>query len=58
MGRWETRVNDSEGVRTKEKKSKRKREKVRELTMRERRRQKIMFPATTDEYNIYRRCNT
>ena len=33
------------------------REKVRELTMRERRRQKIMFPATTEEYNIYKRCN-
>ena len=37
MGRWETRVSDSEGVR---------REKVRKLTMRERRRQKIMFPTT------------
>ena len=34
------------------------REKVRELTMRERRRQKIMFPTTTDEYNIYKKCNT
>ena len=38
-------------------KSKGKREKIRELTMRERRCQKIMFPAATDEYNIYRRCN-
>ena len=32
--------------------------KMRELTMRERRCQKIMFPAATDEYDIYRRCNT
>ena len=38
MGRGETRVSDNEGVRTKERKSKRKKEKVRELTMRERRR--------------------
>ena len=58
MGRGETRVSDSEGMRMKEKKSKRKREKMRKLTMRERSRQKIMFPVTTDEYNIYRRCNT
>ena len=58
MGRGETRVSDSEGVRTKERKSKRKREKVRELTMRERRRQKNIFLAAIDEYNIYRRCNT
>ena len=58
MGRGETIASDSEGVRTKERKSKRKREKVRELTMRERRRQKIMYPMITDEYNIYRRCNT
>ena len=48
MGRGETRVSDSEGVR---------REKVRKLTMRERRRQKIMFPTAIDEDNIYRRCN-
>ena len=58
MGRGETIASDSEGVRTKERKSKRKREKVRELTMRERRRQKIIFFATTDEYNIYKICNT
>ena len=58
MGRGETITSDSEGVRIKERKSKRKREKVRELIMRERRRQKIMFPTTIDEYNIYRRCNT
>ena len=58
MTRGETRVSDNEGVRTKERKSKRKREKVRELTMRERRCKKIIFPAVTDEYNIYTRCNT
>ena len=58
MGRGKIRVIDSKGVRTKERKSKRKREKVRELTMRERRHQKIMFSAATNEYNIYRRCNT
>ena len=33
------------------------REKVREFTVRETRSQKIMFPATTEEYNIYKRCN-
>ena len=38
-------------------KNKRKREKMRELTMRERRHQKIMFLVATDEYNIYRRGN-
>ena len=38
-------------------KAKRREKKVRELTVRERRRQKIMFPTTTEEYNIYRRCN-
>ena len=48
MGRWETKVSDSEGVR---------REKVRKLTMRERMRQKIIFPTAIDENNIYRRCN-
>ena len=48
MGREETRVSDSKGVR---------REKVRKLTMKERRRQKIMFPTAIDEDNIYRRCN-
>ena len=48
IGRGETRVSDSEGVR---------REKVRKLTMRERRCQKIMFPTAIDEDNIYRRCN-
>ena len=31
--------------------------KVRKLTMRERRHQKIKFPMTTDEDNIYRRYN-
>ena len=48
MGKGENRVSDSEGVR---------REKVRKLTMRERRCQKIMFPTAIDEDNIYRRCN-
>ena len=48
MGRGETRVSNSEGVR---------REKVRKLTTRERMRQKIMFPTAIDENNIYRRCN-
>ena len=48
MGRRETRVCDSEGVR---------REKVRKLIMRERRCQKIMFPIAIDEDNIYKRCN-
>ena len=48
IGRGETKVSDIEGVR---------REKVRKLTMRERRRQKIMFPTTIHEDNIYRRCN-
>ena len=55
--RGETKVSDSESVRTEERKSKGKREKVRELTVRERRHQKIMFPMATDEDNIYRRCN-
>ena len=54
MGRGETRVSDSEGVRREKAKG---REKVRKLTMRERRRQKIMFPTAIDEDNIYRRCN-
>ena len=58
MGRGDTKVSDIESVRTKERKSKKKREKVRELTMRERMHQKIMFSAATNEYNIYRRCNT
>ena len=49
MRRGETRVSNSEGVR---------REKVRSLTMREGRRQKIMFPSATDKENIHRRCNT
>ena len=48
MGRRETRVCDSEGVR---------RERVRKLIMRERRCQKIMFPTAIDEDNIYKRCN-
>ena len=48
MGRGETRVSDSDGV---------KREKVRKLTTRERMRQKIMFPIDTNKDNIYRRCN-
>ena len=48
MGRGETRVSDSEGMR---------REKARKPTMRERRRQKIMFLIVIDEDNIYRRCN-
>ena len=48
MGRGETRASNNEGVR---------REKVRKLIMRERRRQKIMFPMATDKDNIYKRCN-
>ena len=56
-GIGEIRVSNSEGVRTEERKSKRKREKVRELILRKRRHQKIMFPAAIDEDNIYRRCN-
>ena len=48
MRRGETRVSDSEGVR---------REKVRKLTMRERRHQKIMFTTVTNKDNIYKRCN-
>ena len=48
MGRGDTRVSDSEGVR---------REKVRNLTMREGRHQKIMFIMATNKDNIYRRCN-
>ena len=48
MGRGETKVSDSEAVGW---------EKVRKLTMRERMRQKIMFPMATDKDNIYKRCN-
>ena len=48
VGREETRVSDSEGVR---------REKVRKLTMRERTHQKIMFTTVTNKDNIYKRCN-
>ena len=48
MERGETRISDNEGVR---------RENLRKLTMRERRRQKIMFPMAIDENNIYSRCN-
>ena len=48
MGKGETRVSDSKGVR---------REKVRNLTMREGRRQKIMFLTAINKNNIYRRCN-
>ena len=48
MGSRDTRVSDNEGVR---------REKVRNLTMREGRHQKIMFIMTTNKDNIYRRCN-
>ena len=44
----ETRVSDNEGVR---------REKVKELIMRERMRQKIIFSTVTNEDNIYKRCN-
>ena len=55
MGRGEIRVSDSEGVRREKVKGREK--KVRNLTIREGRRQKIMFPTTTDENNIYRRCN-
>ena len=48
MGRGETWVNVSEGVR---------RKKVRKLTVRERMHQKIMFLAATDKDNIYKKCN-
>ena len=54
MGRGETRVSDSEGVRREKVKG---REKKWENLPWERRRQKIMFPTTIKEYNIYRRCN-
>ena len=40
-----------------EKKQMEEKKKVRKLTMRERRHQKIMFPMTTDKDNIYRRYN-
>ena len=55
MRRGETRVSDSEGVRREKAKGREK--KVRKLTIRARRRQKIMFPTIIDENNIYRRCN-
>ena len=55
MGKGETRVSDSEGVRREKANGREK--KVRKLTMRERRHQKIMFPMTTDEDNIYKRYN-
>ena len=55
MGRWETRVSDSEGVRREKVKG---REKKWENLPWERRHQKIMFPMAINEDNIYRRCNT
>ena len=56
LGRRETRVSDSKGM--KRLKNKRKREKMRELTIRERRRQKIMLLAAIDKDNIYKKCST
>ena len=55
MGRGQTRVNDTEGMRREKAKG---RKKVRKFTMRERRHQKIVFLMVTNEDNIYRRCNT
>ena len=55
MGRGETRVSDSEGVRREKVKG---REKKWENLPWERRRQKIMFLTAIDENNIYRRYNT
>ena len=52
MGKGETRVSDSEGVRREKAKG---REKA--YHERERRRQKIMFSTATNKDNIYRRCN-
>ena len=54
MGRGETRVSDSEGVRREKVKG---REKKWENLPWERRRQKIMFLTAIDENNIYRRYN-
>ena len=51
MERGETRANDDDCVRREKAKGK---EKKRERE-RERRRQKILFPAITDENNIYKR---
>ena len=54
---WEEERPKLVTMRCEERKNKGKREKMRKLTMRERRRKKIMFPMTIDEDNIYRRCN-
>ena len=54
MGRGETRVSDSEGVRREKVKG---REKKWENLPLERRHQKIMFLTAIDENNIYRRYN-
>ena len=55
MGRGETRVSDSEGVRREKVKGG---EKKWENLPWERRRQKIMFLTAINENNIYRRYNT
>ena len=57
---WEKERSELEIVRDQgceERKNKGKRKKVRNLTMREGRSQKIMFPTATNKNNIYRRCN-
>ena len=51
MGRGETRANDDDGVRREKTKGKEKKQE----RERERRCQKILFPAITDENNIYKR---
>ena len=55
MGRGETEVSDSEGVRREKQREERKGEKA--YHERERRHHKIMFPTAIDEDNIYRRYN-
>ena len=54
---WEDERPELVTVRVWREKKQREERKVRKLTMRERRRQKIMFPTAIDEGNIYRRCN-
>ena len=56
MGKGETRVSDSEGVR-REKANGREKKSEKAYHERERRHHKIMFPTSIDEDNIYRRCN-
>ena len=55
MGRGETEVSDSEGVRREKQREERKSEKA--YHKRERRPHKIMFPIAIDEDNIYIRYN-